>query len=250
MISHELRSKPIPLCIALCLLGSCEVHETAFTQADEISVKRGSAVSAWSDAQLVVRPDHAAARNSATGDAAIEDAAAVDARVGDAASSDAASLDAAPTTDAASADDITSGIDARCAFRVTTLSLGGRYTPKNIGAIWIERADGTWVKTLQIWAGVRLRYLTNYRRANPAGNKLDAVTSATVAMFGSHVVGWNLKDAQGNEVPDGQYAVKVEVTDRDATGQTFALPFTKTSPPFNATLPDTQYFSSVVLRCR
>jgi hypothetical protein len=133
---------------------------------------------------------------------------------------------------------------------VTTLPLGGRYAPKNVAAIWVERTDGTWIKTLAVWAGVRLRYLTGYRRANPTGNKVDAVTSATLPAFGPRVVSWNMADAQGQEVPDGDYAVKMEVTDRDAAGQIFTFPFSKTRPPFSSTTGDTQYYTGAELRCR
>ncbi|HKP62583.1 MAG TPA: DUF2271 domain-containing protein [Polyangiales bacterium] len=224
--------KPTRLSIALCLWsGACAAHDSVGNAVRGTSVEQGRAVEPWNDAQLVVRPEDADS----------------DASVGDAAMSDAA-VDAG--SDSAAPEDETFGIDARCIFRVTTLSLGGRYAPKNIAAIWIERMEGTWVKTLAVWAGVRLRYLTAYRRANPTGNKVDAVTSATLPAFGARAVGWNLADAAGEEVREGDYVVKVEITDRDATGQTLAFPFRKPRPPFAISLPDTEYFSGAQLRCR
>lgn len=235
MILHEVRSKPMPLLVALCtcLVVGCEVHENVFSSNHEVSVVRGSAVSPWKDAQTVMRPDDA--------DAALDGSEPLDAALADAA------LDGAAA--AAVVDDF-SEIEAPCGFRVTTLSLGGQYAPRNIGAIWIERADGTWLKTLAVWAGVRLRYLAAYRAANPTGNKVDAITSGTRQVYGDRIVGWNLADATGNIVPDGDYAVRVEITDKDATGTTFAMPFTKVGTVFMNSAPDAQYFTHAVLRCR
>ena len=234
MIWHELRLKPIPLWLALCTgSGACELHETIWNESPQVTLTQGKAVSPWSDAQIVIRAD------AAQGDAAPSDAGPDSSGGG----ADASSADAAPA-------DPFDGIDERCVFRVTIESLGGLYAPRNIGAIWIARADGTWVKTLALWAGVRIRYLTEYRRANPTGNKVDAVTSATLSTFGDHVVGWDLDDAGGSEVPDGAYQVAVEVTDRDATGESLLVPFMKTEPPFQIMAPNADSFSQVELRCR
>lgn len=234
MIWHEPRLKPIPLWLALCTLSSsaCEIHDTIWTDPPQLSLTPGRAVSPWSDAQVLNRED-------ASADAASEDAAPSDAGLG----SDASGADAAPA-------DPFEGIDERCVFRVTLLPLGGEYGPRNIGAIWIARSDGTWVKTLALWAGVRIRYLTEYRRANPTGNKVDAVTSATKSQLGERVFGWDLEDADGAEVPDGEYQVMVEVTDRDANGERLSVPFMKTPPPFRIMVPNTDSFSDIELRCR
>jgi hypothetical protein len=244
--------------LLIVLFGStgCEVHESLWNQDTQISVKEGRAVAAWSDAQVLERPGDASADADAGTDAAmpvrdasVEDGAAMDG----AALSDAGDLDDAGnemadamTPDAAPVDD--SG--QRCTFHVNTLSLGGRYTPRNVGAIWIERSDGTWVKTLERWAGVRLRYLTGFRAANPTGNKVDAVTSGTLSMFRAHNVGWNLADADGHEVADGDYRVQVEVTDVDKTGEMLTVPFKKTRPPFESKLADQDHFRDIQLRCR
>jgi hypothetical protein len=136
-----------------------------------------------------------------------------------------------------------------CSFKVTTKSQGGRYAPKNIGAIWIERENGEWVKTLAQWAGVRLRYLPTYLKANTARNTMDAMTSATLRQHGSHEVKWNLSDGSGKPVPDGKYQVRVEVTDRDSTGQMLSLPFSKSSEALEIELDDNSYFVDVSLNC-
>jgi hypothetical protein len=250
MILHERREKPIRLCVAMCsLFAGCEVHESLWNRDPQVTVTRGSAVATWPDAQVLMRIEDAST-DAAVSDAAVSDAAVSDATIGDSAVNDATTdLDAGEDTpDAMLEEEDDSG--QRCTFRVTTLPLGGRYTPRNIGAIWIERSDGTFIKTLERWAGVRLRYLTHFRAANPTGNKVDAVTSGTLAMFRAHSVGWNLSDVNGQEVPDGDYRVQVEVTDDDKTGQTLTLPFKKTSGPFESSAPDAEHFTGVRLRCR
>lgn len=247
MMLHEQRAKPMRFWLSLCgLCAACEVHESVWND-DNVSVKSGKAVSAWADAQVLVRDgdgglDAAVPQQS---DAATLDAATSDAALGDASTDD--ELDAGDGPDAA-----LEPVDPSkpCTFEVRTLSQGGRYAPKNIGAIWIARADGSWVKTLELWASVRFRYLEAYRAANTTGNKVDAVTSSTLRMPKAHTVNWNLKDAQGQEVSDGDYQVQVEVTDDDKPGKTLSLPFKKTSSKFQASAVDNEHFHSVRLRCR
>lgn len=136
-----------------------------------------------------------------------------------------------------------------CTFRLTTRAQGGRYAPKNIGAIWIEREDGTWVKTLKVWAGVRLRYLTTYLKANTKRDTTDAMTSATLRQHATHEVKWNLKDAQGQVAADGDYRVRVEVTDRSGDGQLLSVPFSKSDQALKVAASDSEFFVDVELEC-
>jgi hypothetical protein len=136
-----------------------------------------------------------------------------------------------------------------CTFRLTTRAQGGRYAPKNIGAIWIEREDGTWVKTLKVWAGVRLRYLTTYLKANTKRDTTDAMTSATLRQHATHEVKWNLKDAQGQVAADGDYRVRVEVTDRSGDGQLLSVPFSKSDRALKVAADDSEFFVDVELEC-
>lgn len=136
-----------------------------------------------------------------------------------------------------------------CTFKITTKSQSGRYAPKNIGAIWIERDSGEWVKTLKVWAGVRLRYLSSYLKTNTTRNTMDATTSATLRQHGSHEVKWNLSDASGRPVPDGKYRVRVEVTDRDAMGQLLSVPFSRSRDAFEVTAEDSDFFAAISFTC-
>ena len=131
-------------------------------------------------------------------------------------------------------------------FSVLTKTLGGRYSPRNIGAIWIEDASGKWIKTLAVWAFLRERYLTRFRAAS-GGNRVDAITGATLSQHTTHAVTWDLTDAAGATVPDGQYNLVVETTDRDATGDSTAVPFAKGPSPVHLTPPDVAHYVNMSL---
>jgi hypothetical protein len=110
-------------------------------------------------------------------------------------------------------------------FDVTTVSQGGRYAPRNVGAIWIETGGGQFVKTLEVWAGTRGRYLSRFN-GEAGGNRVDAVTSATLRQYGAHHSTWNLTDVNGKPIANGDYKVVIEVTDHDGPGQSADAPFT------------------------
>jgi hypothetical protein len=127
-------------------------------------------------------------------------------------------------------------------FSVLTHPVGGRFQPRNIGAIWIEDSGGKFVKTLAVWAATRARYLTKFN-AEAGANRVDAVTSATLFNHTTHNVTWNLKDVNGTAVPNGAYKVLVEVTDQDATGQFTEVDF---AVPVQPVMPaDTPYFTAM-----
>ncbi|HEX7479488.1 MAG TPA: DUF2271 domain-containing protein [Polyangiales bacterium] len=131
-------------------------------------------------------------------------------------------------------------------FDVLTHPVGGQYAPRNVGAIWIETSSGQFVKTLEAWAFIRAFYLTKFN-AETAGNKVDAVTSATLNSHTTHHATWNLKDANGNVAPDGAYKIIVEVTDGDMTGQNTSVPFMLAAGAAPVMAPDTQFFTGMQL---
>lgn len=49
--------------------------------------------------------------------------------------------------------------DQTVKFTVRTTTPGGNFSPRNIGAIWIEDSNGQFVKTLKRWADRRKQYL-------------------------------------------------------------------------------------------
>src|SRR5688500_4648688 len=72
-------------------------------------------------------------------------------------------------------------------FSVVTRELGGKYAPKNIGAIWVRDATGRRVRTLELWASIRRRYLTQWN-IDTGGDRTDVVSRATLRMHEPHEV--------------------------------------------------------------
>jgi hypothetical protein len=133
-------------------------------------------------------------------------------------------------------------------FDVTTTSQGGKYAPKNVGAIWVEDNSGAYVRSLEVWAGIRKRDLRLYVASLGGHSDTDVVTSATLTKHRAHEVKWDLKDYSGNQVDPGKYKLLVEVTDRDGAGESYSVDFdtsagTEVISPANAT-----YYNSMSLK--
>jgi hypothetical protein len=109
---------------------------------------------------------------------------------------------------------------------VRTTSAGGRFAPRNVGAIWVERADGEFVKTIKRWGQQRAKYLTRFVAASN-NNLVDAITGATLTAHTTHEVTWNLKDLEGCEIASGDYQLVFELADGNSTGRSRAVPFAK-----------------------
>jgi hypothetical protein len=116
---------------------------------------------------------------------------------------------------------------------VTTAPHGGRYTPRNVGAIWIASAAGSYVKSLDVWGNRRLTHVEAWNAATEAAgvpqDRVDAVTGATTATHRTHLVSWDCTDHQGQLVPDGTYRVYFEVTEANAAGPNHFETFDKGS---------------------
>ena len=110
------------------------------------------------------------------------------------------------------------------AFDVTTSPVGGQYQPRNIGAIWVVDSNGKLVKSLEVWAAQRRRYLTGYAAAL-AGSSVDVTASATLPSHRAHHATWNMKDRNGSALAPGNYKLVVETTDGDMTGRSISVPF-------------------------
>ena len=98
-----------------------------------------------------------------------------------------------------------------------TTAAGGRYAPRHVLAAWIERSDGTFVRTLFEWAARREPHLVAWVDAHPAGEPLDGITSATLSTHATRTVTWDLRDASGALVPDGTYVLRLELADQNST---------------------------------
>jgi hypothetical protein len=133
-------------------------------------------------------------------------------------------------------------------FRMTTAPYGGRYAPKNIGAIWVETSTGTFVKTLKRWARIRARYLSRFA-ASSKNDLTDAISGATLANHRTpHEVKWNLTDRAKARVKDGQYRLAIELTDRDGPGALLYIPFTVGAAPVRLTPTATKEFLGMELK--
>jgi len=130
-------------------------------------------------------------------------------------------------------------------FTVRTVSAGGNYAPKHVLAIWIEDANG-FVKTRLARANARKQYLVKWRAASNY-NTVDATTGATLPSHQTHTVSWNCSDLQGNELPDGNYNVYVEFTDKNGAGPFKMLTFTKGPDPQHLTPADETFFKDLDL---
>ena len=144
-----------------------------------------------------------------------------------------------------------SGGGCSLSVAVTTVTDNGRYSPRNIGAIWITKSSGAFVKTLEVWAGQRMSHLTMWgsvtASAGMSRNTVDAVTGATLSSHETHNVSWNCTDTAGTVVPDGPYRVYFEMTDRNASGPNSFVAFTKAPMSQKVTPPDATYFKQISL---
>ena len=133
---------------------------------------------------------------------------------------------------------------------VTTTQPGGKYRPRNVGAIWIADSTGRFVKSLDVWGNRRLSHVTAWTAATKAagvsGNKVDAVTSATLSAHRAHNVTWNCKDYAGKVAPDDTYRVYFEVTDSNNTGPNHFETFTK-GPSATTVQGNATNFNGIVL---
>lgn len=130
-------------------------------------------------------------------------------------------------------------------FTVRTVTQNGTYAPKNVFAIWIEDADG-FVKTRKAMANQRKQYLYTWHAAS-AYNVVDAITGSTLNNHQTHTVTWNCTDLSGNIVPDGDYTVWVEFTEKHAQGPLYTLTFTKGPNAQSISPVDETYFKDIQL---
>jgi hypothetical protein len=121
-------------------------------------------------------------------------------------------------------------------FEVTTVTYHGKYSPKNVGAIWIQTPQGKFIKSLNVWGKTRRVHLVKWNGLS-GGNTVDAITAATATSHGAHGADWDCTDAGHQLVPDGAYQVGLEITEEDSAfliwppGPTHVVDFTKGSGP-------------------
>ena len=132
---------------------------------------------------------------------------------------------------------------------VTTSSTGGEYEPDNVLAIWIENESGEFVKTLLAYADRRMTHLNTWEASTTAAgsafNITDAVSGATQSNHGIRTTQWNGTNYSGTVVPDGEYHLRMELTDKNETGNTASITFTKGTAEVNLTPANAPSFASI-----
>jgi hypothetical protein len=137
-------------------------------------------------------------------------------------------------------------------FNVTTTSYGGTYRPNNVGAIYIETSSGGYVKSLNVWGGIRLGNLTDWETLS-GGDKTDAVTSATRPNAGPISGNWDCTDHTHAIVPAGQYKACCSFQESDAfpffgpAPKQACVDFSVGSGPQNLSPPDQGNFTAMHL---
>lgn len=135
--------------------------------------------------------------------------------------------------------------------QVTTSSTGGNFEPRNVLAIWIEDSSGAFVKTLLAYAETRKTYLNTWEASTTAAgsafNTTDAISGATQSSHGTRTAQWDGTNYSGTAVPDGQYLVRMELTDKNATGNTASFTITKGTTAQTLTPGNVPSFSSITL---
>jgi len=133
-----------------------------------------------------------------------------------------------------------------------TLEAGGNYAPRNVLAIWIEDSEGNFIKTLMAYAQNRRTHLNIWQASTIAAgsefNTTDAITGATRNSHANRSATWNGTDFEGNLVPDGDYQLWFELTDKNGTGNYGYVEFVKSSISQDITPVDLPSFYDIVIQ--
>ncbi|TPV97123.1 MAG: DUF2271 domain-containing protein [Myxococcales bacterium FL481] len=134
-------------------------------------------------------------------------------------------------------------------FRGTTINYAAKYDPKHALAIWIETADGNFVRTLERCAKSRRRHLVEWSERTDQ-NDTDAVTSASLKSHREHVVVWDRQDASGSPAGAGHYVLIMEFTSDNSDsngklGPLLQLPFELGGAEIHNVYPDQDNFENL-----
>lgn len=138
--------------------------------------------------------------------------------------------DSSSSTEDENTDDTNETVSQKVKVSFTTKTYEGDYGPRHVGAAWIEAKDGTFVRTIRQWGEIRERHLVKWKAVSNS-NVVDAVTGATLFEHETHSLTWNLRDKDGNVVPEGEYVLGLEFTEENSSfdaedGPSLRVPFT------------------------
>jgi hypothetical protein len=130
-------------------------------------------------------------------------------------------------------------------FSVTTTSTGN-YSPKHVVAIWIEKADGTFIKTKLKRANTRVQWLNQWVTKS-GQNVVDAITGSTINAHQTENIVWNATNVNAAVVPDGDYKLWIQMAWANANGPTYSIPFTKGANAVNLNPANQTNFTNMSL---
>lgn len=131
-------------------------------------------------------------------------------------------------------------------FTVTTSNAGGGYAPRNIVAVWIENNSGAFVKTLYAYTGQYKTHLNTWQ-ASSNFNTTDASTGATYSSHTTRNYTWDGQNTSGATVVDGTYKLRIELTDKNGTGNYTTYNFNKSSEVQTLSPANVSSFSNVTI---
>ncbi len=128
-----------------------------------------------------------------------------------------------------------------------TVQPGGKYSPKNIVAVWVKKSDGTFVKTIMRRAGQRADDMATWKAASGGkGVDSDAVLGATRPNHTTPTpltATWDMTDRAGSTVPNGTY--QIWFCCDDGGERSYSFSFEKDGIAGTRTNPGITYFKDI-----
>ena len=119
------------------------------------------------------------------------------------------------------------------------------FAPKHVAAVWIEDAQGTFVKTLLV-RGLKQNKRLEAWKAASGGTMVDGVTGPTLTEWGKISAKWDGTDAAGKPVADGAYKLRAESTWWNGAGPQIAgIVFEKGPKASTPDAPDAGAFRDI-----
>lgn len=122
------------------------------------------------------------------------------------------------------------------------------FGPRHVVAVWVEDANGRFVRTLAVEGRKQWKRLEAWRASAGREGRADAVTGATRTDWGWFSTSWDGTFSGGTPAPDGKYRVRIETTWWNGAGpRVDDLTFTKGAASQQLTRPAAGPFSEIRL---
>jgi hypothetical protein len=95
----------------------------------------------------------------------------------------------------------------------STVSAGGKFSPRHVLAVWVADGNTNFIKTLCRYGTKRTKYLNAWRIARQNEPTVDGITGATRPAHSELAITWDCRDSDKKLVPDGPYLLFVELAD-------------------------------------